>query len=64
MEVNPIIVDQIDRLLNTNCVEAKLNQFLKGIMGGGTIKTKTNKEKTIAFPVYATGLKKASDKAE
>ena len=33
MEVIPIIVDQIDRLLSTNCVEAKLNQFLKGIMG-------------------------------
>jgi hypothetical protein len=59
MEVIPIIVDQIDRLLSTNCVEAKLNQLLKGIMGGETIKTKTNKEKTIALPVYATGLKKS-----
>ena len=64
MEVIPIIVDQIDRLLSTNCVEAKLNQILKAIMGKKTIKTKTNKEKTIAFPVYAIGLKKSSDKAE
>ena len=42
----------------------KAKSNFKGNNGGKTIKTKTNKEKTIAFPVYATGLKKSSDKAE
>jgi hypothetical protein len=50
MEVIPIIVDQIDRLLSTNCVEAKLNQFLKGIMGGEKqLKPKQTRKKQLHF---------------
>jgi hypothetical protein len=49
MEVIPIIVDQIDRLLSTNCVEAKLNQILKAIMGEKQLKQKQTRKKQLHF---------------